>query len=168
MAGEARRALSTQAWGLAASFALCFAAAALGGAASIEAGSFYAGLQRPDWAPPGWLFGPVWTTLYALMAFAAWWVWRSDQSALMRRALVLFVIQLVVNALWSWLFFVWHLGGWAFLDTLVLAALVGTTMGMFWRIRPLAGVLLLPYLVWVCFAAALNFAVWTLNPGALG
>lgn len=167
MGGDPRP-VSTQAWGLAASFALCFAVAALGGAASIQAGDFYAGLQRPDWAPPGWLFGPVWTTLYALMAVAAWWVWRNDRSALMRRSLALFVVQLLVNALWSWLFFVGHLGGWAFLDTLVLAVLVSATLFSFWRMRPLAGALLLPYLLWVCFAAALNFSVWKLNPSVLG
>ena len=146
----------------------CFIAAAIGAAASVRADSFYAGLVRPEWAPPAWLFGPVWTTLYALMALAAWLVWRVGGFGAARGALALFLLQLALNALWSWLFFAWHRGALAFADIALLLALILATMIAFWRIRPLAGALLLPYFLWVCFAAALNYSVWQLNPQVLG
>lgn len=154
--------------GLAGWLLASFAAAAIGAAASIQAGSFYAQLARPDWAPPASVFGPVWTVLYVLMAVAAWLVWRVGGLGSARTALTLFLVQLALNALWSWLFFAWHLGALAFADIVVLWALVAATLLSFWRIRPLAGALLVPYLLWVSFAAALNFAVWQLNPQALG
>lgn len=157
-----------QAAGLAVWLAVAFVAAALGGAASIEAGPFYAGLARPEWAPPAALFGPVWTVLYLLMGVAAWLVWRVGGFAAARTALTLFLVQLAFNALWSWLFFGWHLGALAFVDILLLWALIVATLIAFWRLRPLAGALLVPYLLWVSFAAALNYAVWRLNPQVLG
>ena len=142
-------------------------AAAIGAAASIEAAPFYGQLVRPDWAPPAWLFGPVWTALYALMAVAAWLAWRERRFRGARTALTLFLVQLALNALWSWLFFGWQRGGAAFAEVLVLWATIAATALAFWRIRPLAGVLLLPYLAWVGFAAVLNWTVWRLNPGLL-
>lgn len=148
--------------------AASFIAAALGGVASVDAGPFYMQLVRPDWAPPPGLFGPVWSVLYTLIGIAAWLVWRIDGLGAHRTALVLFLAQLGVNALWSWLFFGWHLGGLAFADVLLLWVLILATMLHFWRASPLAGVLLLPYLLWVSFAAVLNFSVWQLNPGMLG
>lgn len=154
--------------GLVAWLALSFVAATLGGAASIQAGPFYMQLARPVWAPPAGLFGPVWTVLYALMGVAAWSIWRIDGFRAARPALVLFLVQLAVNALWSWLFFGWHLGGWAFADVVLLWVLILATLVAFWRIERLAGALLIPYLLWVSFAAVLNYAVWQLNPQALG
>jgi tryptophan-rich sensory protein len=148
--------------------AVSFIAAAIGAAASVQAGPFYAALARPDWAPPAAVFGPVWTVLYALMGIAAWLVWRSGGFQAARAALVLFLVQLAVNALWSWLFFGWHLGGAAFADIVVLWVLVVATIVAFHRTRPLAAALLVPYLLWVGFASALNYAVWQLNPGLLG
>ena len=159
--------LPRQLLGLAGWMLLCTAAAAVGALASINAGSEYQQWLRPDWAPPGWLFGPVWSLLYTMMALAAWWVWRERGFAGARVALGLFVLQLAANALWSWLFFGWHLGGAAFADVLALWALILATTLAFWRIRPLAGAMLLPYLAWVSFAAALNYAIWQLNPGVL-
>lgn len=99
---------------------LCFAAATLGALASAQAGSFYRSLVRPHWAPPGWLFGPVWTVLYILMAISAWLIWRENGFRKSWLALSLFIVQLTVNALWTWLFFVWHLGGLAFAEILIL------------------------------------------------
>ena len=154
--------------GLAGWLIVSFIAAAIGGAASIQAGPFYAQLIRPDWAPPGWVFGPVWTTLYVLIGVAAWLVWRVGGFLAARSALTLFLVQLALNALWSWLFFGWHLGALAFADVLLLWALILATLVAFWRIRPLAGALLVPYLLWVSFASALNYSVWQLNPQALG
>ena len=147
---------------------LTFACAALGAKASVQAASFYAQLDQPQWAPPAWLFGPAWTTLYLLMAIAAWLVWRDHGWRRARVALSLFIVQLAANALWSWLFFVWHLGALAFLDILLLWTLIVVTLIAFWRLQPLVAKLLVPYLAWVTFAGALNFAVWRMNPGALG
>lgn len=155
--------------GLAGWMALCFLTAAAGGVASANASSFYSGLVQPDWAPPGWLFGPVWTVLFTMMAFAAWLVWRAPAEPSARRwALCLFVVQLAANALWSWLFFAWQQGGWAFAEVLVFWVLIALTCAAFWRIRPLAGLLLLPYLAWVAFASYLNWVLWQAKPAILG
>ena len=145
-----------------------FAASAVGAIASIEAKAFYGQLAQPEWAPPAWLFGPVWTALYALMAIAAWLVWRGGGFRSNRIPLALFLLQLALNALWSWLFFAWHLGALAFAEVVLLWAFILATLIFFWRARPIAGALLLPYLLWVSFAAGLNYAVWQLNPNFLG
>ena len=147
---------------------LSFLAAALGAVASVQAASFYQQLAQPPWAPPSSVFGPVWSVLYALMGIAAWLTWRDGGWRRRRGVLVLFVIQLAVNALWSWLFFAWHHGALGFVDIVSLWWLIVATLVGFWRVRPLAGALLIPYLCWVSFAAALNFAVWQLNPQILG
>lgn len=147
---------------------LSYAAAAVGAVASVQAQSFYEQLVQPGWAPPAWLFGPVWTVLYAMMGVAAWLVWRAVGLSANRAALGLFAVQLAFNALWTWLFFAWHLGAWALADIAVLGLLIVATIVCFWRVRPLAGALLVPYLLWVCFATGLNYAVWQLNPQILG
>lgn len=147
---------------------LSFVAAAIGALASVQAASFYQQLAQPSWAPPSSVFGPVWSLLYALMGIAAWLVWREGGWRRQRGLLTLFVVQLAVNALWSWLFFAWHLGALAFTDIVLLWLLIVATVIGFWRVRALAGALLLPYLCWVSFAAALNYAVWHLNPQILG
>jgi tryptophan-rich sensory protein len=148
--------------------AVSFIASAIGAVASLQASSFYNQLVRPEWAPPPSVFGPVWTVLYALMGIAAWLVWRVGGFRAARVALMLFLVQLVLNALWSWLFFAWHQGGLAFADILLLWSLILATLIAFWRIRPWAGALLAPYLLWVTFAAFLNYSVWQLNPQSLG
>jgi len=153
--------------GLAAWLAVAFIAAGIGATASLDAGPFYMQLARPGWAPPPSLFGPVWTLLYALMAIAAWLVWGRDGFRAARFALSLFLAQLALNALWSWLFFGWHRGGLAFADIVALWALVAATLIAFWRRGPLPGALLVPYLAWVGFACVLNFSVWHLNPQIL-
>lgn len=160
--------VAQQAIGLAGWLLLAFAAAAVGGLASANSGEFYRELVRPSWAPPGWLFGPVWTVLYACMGIAAWLVWRARGFAGAHRALLVFVVQLAANALWTWLFFVWRLGGPAFAEILLLWALILVTTCLFWRVNRVAGALLMPYLAWVSFAAALTLSTWRLNPGLLG
>jgi tryptophan-rich sensory protein len=157
----------SQAVGLLLALSLTFGAATVGGIASINAGAFYGQLVRPSWAPPGWLFGPVWSVLYTLMALAVWLAWRGSGFSKARVAILLFVAQLVANALWSWLFFRWRLGALALADVLVLWVLVAATMAAFWRIHRPAAVLLAPYLAWITFAAALTFAVWRANPQLL-
>ena len=157
-----KQALSLVGWLL-----LSFIVAAIGALASVQAKSFYGQLMQPTWAPPAWLFGPVWSLLYAMMAVAAWLVWRDGGWQKNRAALTLFVLQLGFNALWSWLFFAWHMGAWAFADIALLWLLIATTIACFWRVRRLAGALLIPYLLWVSFAAMLNYSVWQLNPQIL-
>ncbi len=161
------RTAGVQAAGLIGWLVVCFAASAVGALASVQAGTFYAEIVRPGWAPPGWVFGPVWTALYAMMAVAAWLVWRDGGFRAARVELALFLAQLALNAAWSWLFFHWQLGGAAFVDIVLLWACLAATVAAFWRIRPLAGALLVPYLLWVTFAAALNLAIWRLNPDLL-
>ncbi len=158
---------SRQALGLLGWLALCFATAAIGAVASVNAAAFYAGLVRPAWAPPGWLFGPVWSGLYAMMAVSAWLVWRARGFAGARAALTLFIVQLAANALWSWLFFAWRRGDLASVEVLLLWGLILATIVAFRRVNALAAYLLYPYLAWVTFAAALTVAVTRLNPGLL-
>lgn len=145
-----------------------FAASAVGAVASIQAKSFYSQLNQADWAPPPGVFGPVWTVLFALMGIAAWLVWRFGGFRANRLALTLFLLQLAFNVLWSWLFFAWHRADLALVDIVVLWVLIVATLISFWRVRPLAGVLLIPYLLWVSFASALNYSLWQLNPQVFG
>ena len=127
---------------------------------------WYAGLNKPRWTPPNWLFGPVWTILFLAMAFAAWLVWRRAGFTGAGAALGLFFVQLILNALWSYLFFGQHRPDLAFFDIVALwFAILAVTL-LFWRLDRVAGALLLPYLAWVSFASCLNFALWKLNPGA--
>ena len=135
--------------------------------ASANAGTVYAQLVRPAWAPPGWLFGPVWSVLYLMMGVAAWLVWRAHGWRGAGPALGLFVLQLGVNALWTWLFFVWHLGAVSFAEIVLLWLLIAGCIAAFWRLHRLAALLLVPYLCWVSFAAALNWSLWRLNPALL-
>lgn len=152
---------TVSALGLVAALALTFSAAYAG--SRFPADAWYAGLSKPPWNPPNWLFGPVWGVLYVLMAVAAWLVWREAGLVGAAVPLGVFVVQLGLNAAWSWLFFGRHELGVALVEIVVLwGAIVGTMVG-FWRVRPIGGVLLVPYLVWVTFAAVLNFTLWRLN-----
>ena len=143
-------------------------AAAVGGAASAGSGEFYARLTRPEWAPPAGLFGPVWTVLYVMMGLAAWLVWRERERPGARAALGLFLTQLAFNALWTWIFFAWRAGAAAFAEIVLLWVLIAATLVAFARVRPLAGILLVPYLLWVTFATALTLSLWKANPTLLG
>ena len=148
-------------FGLFVSLVICYGAAAIG--AQFMPGEWYEGLAKPAWTPPSWLFGPVWTVLYGMMAVAAWLVWRRHGATGARGALLLFAVQLVLNGMWSWLFFGLQSPGVAMLDILALWIAILGTIVAFWRLSRLAATLLIPYLVWVSFAAALNFAIWRLN-----
>jgi len=143
-------------------------AGAIGAVASATAPAFYADLTRPSWSPPASLFGPVWTTLYVLMGIAAFLVWQKHGWDGARGALIVFGVQLLVNALWSWLFFHWRLGFASIADITALWLLLIGLVIWFFRLRPIAGALLVPYLAWVTFAAALNIATVRMNPGVLG
>lgn len=140
---------------------LCFSAAAVG--AQFTPGAWYASLAKPAWNPPGWIFGPVWTVLYTMMAVAAWLVSTHGEWRRRRTPLTFFCLQLAANAAWSWLFFGRQQPGWALVDMLVLWVLLSVTTGLFLKTRRLAGMLLIPYWLWVSFAALLNAELWRLN-----
>jgi translocator protein len=160
--------LKTQSLGLVSWLVATFAAGSVGAIASARAAAFYGQLFQPSWAPPAWLFGPVWSMLYIFMAVAAWLVWRERGFRGAPIALWLFVIQLVANALWTRLFFVLHLGAFSTAEIVVLWLLIAATIFRFWPIHRLAALLLVPYLVWVSFASALSLSLWRLNPVVLG
>jgi tryptophan-rich sensory protein len=145
-------------------FGICFTVA--GTSAWLTAGEvagWYRTLTRPAMAPPTGVYGPAWTLLYALMAIAAWQVWLTAASPLRTRALVLFVVQLGLNLVWSWIFFHEHEIGIAFADVVLLWAAVGVTTLVFGRIAPVAALLMAPYWAWVTFATMLNAGFWRLN-----
>ncbi|MCC6822783.1 MAG: TspO/MBR family protein [Verrucomicrobiota bacterium] len=152
---------SRRIFGLVGWLTLCFAAAAFGG--FFLPGEWYAQLQKPAWNPPSWIFGPVWTALYLMMAIAAWLVWQHSGFAGQRLALSLFRLQLLFNAMWSPLFFGLRNPALAFVDIVLLWVALLATLLTFWRRSHVAGALLIPYLAWVSFATALNFALWRLN-----
>lgn len=161
--------LSQQIYGLIGWLGITFIAGALAAMASIDASIFYYEvLVLPTWAPPAWLFGPVWATLYIAMGIAAWLVWRTAEFSETRSALLLFLLQLSLNALWSWVFFIWQDGMLALINIVLLWILIAVTLIVFIRIHKLAGCLLVPYLLWVNFAAALNLTLLKLNPLSLG
>jgi len=123
-------------------------------------GVWYASLSKPTWNPPGWIFGPVWTVLYMMMAMAAWLVWKRDGW---RQALWLYVIQLALNAAWTPIFFGAQQIGWAFAVSTALWLAIMFMLLTFLRVSKVAGWLLMPYLAWVTFAAFLNFTLWRMN-----
>lgn len=144
-------------------FGVTFGAAWFG--AQFSPGEWYAGLDKPSWNPPNWIFGPVWTGLYAMMAISAWLVWRLGGFRLQAWPLVVFLIQLALNAVWSWLFFGLRNPALAFVEIVALWVAIGVTLLLFRRRSPMAAWLLVPYLAWVTFAAVLNFTLWRLNLG---
>lgn len=151
----------TQVLGFAAWLAFCYAAA--GTAFFVSMNGWFEALNKPSWNPPSWLFGPVWTLLYAMMGVAAWLVWRVGGWKANRRALGVFCLQWLYNVLWTPLCFGAHRPGWAFVDIVFLWFALVATILLFWRVNRLAGALLLPYLAWVTFAAALNLTTWRMN-----
>ncbi|WP_083958968.1 TspO/MBR family protein [Herbidospora mongoliensis] len=142
-------------------FALVVAlVAVVGGLAASNAGAVYSRLELPSWAPPQWLFGPAWTVLYILIAISGWLVWEARGFD---RSFVPYAVQLVLNALWTPLFFGAGLYGWAFADISLLWVAILVNLVMFFRRRQAAGWLLVPYLLWVTYAGALNLSIWTSN-----
>lgn len=150
--------------GLVVSITICFAAAGLGGlVTNPKIPNWYAQLAKPVWTPPDWLFGPVWSMLYLMMAVAAWLVWRPKGFAGAKLPLALFAIQLALNSLWSVLFFGFQRPGVAAIEIILLWAAILATLIAFWRRSRWAGLLLVPYLMWLSFAVVLNWAIWWMN-----
>ncbi len=125
--------------------------------------TWYPSLAKPFWTPPNFLFGPIWTVLYILMGVALWLIWLTPTRRAKGWAYLFFSLQLVANLIWSGLFFWLHSPFFALIDILLLLLLIIATIWSFHRIRPLAAYLLLPYLLWVAYATALNGAIWHLN-----
>lgn len=143
---------------------LCFSAAGLGGLATgSSVSTWFPTLNRPSFQPPGWVFGPVWTVLYTLMAIAAWLAYRA-RPRISSAAMILFAVQLILNTAWSFLFFGLRRPDLAAIEIVLLLGAIAATTAAFFRIAPLASALMIPYLVWVAFATVLNFAIWRLNP----
>ncbi len=149
---------------LAAAFALCFAASAIGGLLTEPNLAWYATLERPGFAPPNDVFPVVWTVLYAMMAIAAWLFWRAEGKDEDRKlGLIWFGIQLALNVAWSFAFFWLQSPAFGLFVILLLLVAITITIVLFDRSSRFAALLLVPYLLWVCFAAGLNFAFWFLN-----
>lgn len=145
--------------------ALCNGVGISSGLLSGGAGSdWYRALEKPSFNPPGWVFGPAWTVLYTLMGGSLAILWRArGKNEAANPALVLFGVQLALNALWSFLFFRWKSPGWALVEICVLFVAIVLTIRAAWRVSPVAGGLLIPYLAWVGFATVLNGSIWWLN-----
>lgn len=153
-------------WVLGGFILVCMGVGGLAGwATSGSIDGWYRTITKPDWTPPDWAFGPAWTVLYIAMAVAAWRVWRvgARHPAEVKLALVWFWIQLALNFAWSFLFFTAQSPALAFVEIVFFWIAIVVTMFYFWRIDQIAGVLFVPYIAWVSFAGALNFAIWMLN-----
>jgi len=142
--------------------AACFAAALP--AALYRPGDWYEGLAKPQWRPPNWLFAPVWTVLYFMIAISGWLIWQEAGFGGAALALSAFGIQLLLNAAWTPIFFGLHRPDLGFLEIFLLWLSIIATIVTFYPVNMGAALLLLPYLVWVTFAAALNFSIWRSNP----
>ena len=150
--------------GLVVFIGICLGASGLGVIATTsEIEGWYKTIDKPSWNPPNYIFGPVWTTLFVMMAIAAWMVWKQDGFKTASRPLKLFAVQLGLNVAWSWIFFGMHQPGWAFAEIVILWLAIVATLVAFFQTSKLAGWLMEPYLAWVSFASVLNFTIWQLN-----
>jgi benzodiazapine receptor len=150
--------------GFVAFLALCLAVSGVGAAATASSvGTWYQTLVKPAFNPPNWIFAPVWTTLYFMMAIAGWRVWRRDGLRGARSALTLFALQLLLNMMWSIVFFGLRSIGAALAEIAVLLLAILATSAVFWQRDRIAGMLFVPYAAWVAFATVLNAALWHLN-----
>src|SRR5690606_35808400 len=128
-----------------------------------SSGEWYNSVRKPFFQPPGWVFGPVWTTLYFLMGVSLYLIIRSAKSEWRNRALVVFGIQLILNCLWSFIFFKWHELGWASAEIIVLWLAIAAMIASMWKVRRAAALLQIPYICWVSFATVLTITIWRLN-----
>lgn len=145
---------------------LCLAVGGIAGwATSGSIDSWYRTIAKPDWTPPDWVFGPAWTTLYILMAVAAWRVWQTGGgfNGAARTALIWFFVQLAFNFGWSFAFFTAQSPLLGLIEVVPFWLSIMVTMVLFWRLDRWAGLMFVPYICWVSFAAALNFTIWLMN-----
>ncbi|MEM9291048.1 MAG: TspO/MBR family protein [Acidobacteriota bacterium] len=130
--------------------------------AAFQPGEWYDGLSKPSWNPPSWVFGPVWSVLYVMIAISGWRLWRHREQGT-QKALIFWGVNIVLNALWSWLYFGLRRPDLAFAEIVFIWLTIVATIAFAWRPDRSAGLLLVPYLLWVSFAAALNFTLWQMN-----
>ena len=151
-------------WKLIAAIVICEATGIIGSLVTDSDSEWYRTLVKPSFNPPSWVFAPVWTTLYLLMGIAAYLVWKQGlQNRAVKQALLIFVAQLVLNGIWSPVFFGMHQVGGALLVIILLWLMIVLTILRFYPLSRVAAYLLIPYLLWVSFASVLNFAIWRLN-----
>ena len=150
--------------GLGAFIGLCLTIAAIGARFTMPSiGTWYRALQKPFFNPPDWIFGPLWTVLYLMIAFAGWLAWRSRHVAGARARMAVYGVQLALNLAWSLIISGGRMIGLALAEIVLLLAAIVVNAVLFWRADGLAGWLLVPYAAWVAFAGVLNFALWRLN-----
>lgn len=159
--------MSTNLVGLVCWILFTFLAAISGAVTAQAAAAFYGQLDKPRWAPPAWAFGPAWSVLYPMMAVAAWTIWRDYGFRGARGPLIMYAIQLALNAAWSWFFFVRRRGAEALVEVVLMWIAIAITLVAFWRLHTSAGILFVPYILWVSFATALTYSVWRRNPTLL-
>lgn len=138
--------------------AVTAAAAAFG--STFQPGEWYEQLAKPDWTPPNWLFGPVWSVLYLMIAVSGWFAWKAQGFGVL---VAIWVLQLLLNAAWSWIMFGQHQIGIALIDIILLVSVSLLYVTLAWSKSGTAAFLFLPYCVWIAYATALNFALWILN-----
>jgi tryptophan-rich sensory protein len=145
---------------------LCLVLGSMGSLVTATgSGSWYESLEKPVFSPPNWVFGPVWTTLFILMGIALYFVWQSGTERRdVQIALAVFGIQFALNILWSFFFFGMQSPLLGLVDIVLLWIMIAVTIVLFYQIRKIAGYLLIPYIVWVTIATALNYSIYILNP----
>ncbi|WP_206018011.1 TspO/MBR family protein [Rhodohalobacter barkolensis] len=161
----AKLTLPVQIMGLLFWLILCYLVAWTGAQVSpgIASPEWYNALNKPTWNPPAWLFGPVWSALYTMMGIAAWLIWKDYGIKHAKPAIIVFLIQLALNGLWSQLFFNFQALGWALIEIIILLGAIFITTYLFFQKNRAAGWLMVPYILWVSFATALTVAIWVLN-----
>lgn len=140
---------------------LCSLAGIFG--AQFEPGAWYESLQKPSWTPPNWVFPVVWPILYLMMGVSAWLIWKMKEVSIGDTEFRWFYLQLLLNAIWSWIFFGRQMISTALADIFLLWIAILFTILLFWNRNRSAGLLLIPYLLWISYASALNLAIWQLN-----
>jgi benzodiazapine receptor len=140
---------------------ICFLPGIIG--LQFSPGQWYTALSKPSWTPPGWIFAPVWTILYFMIGISGYWAWNTSDSRNRKAAFCVFALQLALNATWSWVFFGLHNISVSVINILALWVFILMNIVFFYRLSAVAGYLLIPYLVWVSFAAVLNWSIWRLN-----
>ena len=160
------RSIASLVVGLIVAVLVCFAAGAVGGLATASSvDSWYTTINKPKWNPPGWVFGPVWSALYLMMGISAWLVWKNSSLKESKLALGWFGFHLLLNILWSIIFFGLKQPGWAVIEITALWLSIAIAIVLFFRYSKLAAGLLVPYWLWVSFASVLNYTIWSLNRG---
>jgi len=154
---------------LSSSIAITLSVGAIAGyCTATEIGEWYAGLSKPFFNPPNYVFGPVWTVLYILMGISLYKIWQTSSHKRKKISLILFFVQLFFNMMWSFIFFKGHFIGWALIDICIMWTLINVCIGFFYQVNKTAAWLMIPYMVWVSFAGVLNYAIWILNKGMHG